>query len=144
MIKKEIQLRVSFFYILFLRQKKTIYNKKNMKNFSKIILTFVIIVALFTSCVYYKKLDFESYALGTSMEVAYHIEQGSKQQLDSIITVDNLPNFRNWLYSEFSDYETGRRISKKTCIVVHEDGREIVYIVVGLKEPYKITKRIRK
>lgn len=81
--------------------------------------------------------------LGVSM-VVENINGNSQFQVDSIIKADTLPSFNKWLHSSFVDYNTNERILKRMCIKRYNDGTEIIYIVVGKTEPFKISKRITR
>lgn len=73
--------------------------------------------------------------------VTCNIENATINQVDSIIAVDSLPNLNKWLNSTYKDYETNEKIIKRLYIKQKEN-KEIVYIITGIKEPYKITKRV--
>lgn len=73
--------------------------------------------------------------------VTCNIENATINQVDSIIAVDSLPNLNKWLNSTYKDYETNEKITKRLYIRQKEN-KEIVYIITGIKEPYKITKRV--
>ena len=79
-------------------------------------------------------------ALGTGMKNSYEMT-ATAWQVDSICTADTLPNIDDWLVTTFSDYETGSVIYKR-MYVKEEGDNEIIYIIMGNNEPYKVTRRI--
>lgn len=106
----------------------------------KRILTALLIAFLMFSCKTQQTV--EDITFGTSAMLNQYEMQITQHQLDSICEADTLPNYKQWIKAKFTDYETNnvfvKRMYFKTC---SEDG-EIVYILLGEKEPYKITKRI--
>lgn len=79
--------------------------------------------------------------LGASMKYSLYIEKGSSYQVDSLISADTLPVVNRWIGGTFVDYNTNNRITKRTFIKQFS-GSEIVYVITGNVEPFKIEKRI--
>ena len=77
----------------------------------------------------------------TSMMVLYNMDI-NQNQLDSICKVDTLPDYNKWLSARFTDYETNTVILKRIYLKKYSDDEEVIYILMGNKEPYKIVKRI--
>ena len=116
-----------------------------MKFKIKNLILFVGIIIMFISCgVLKKRQEKNDYPFGTSMVVTCNIQNGKDYQIDSIVKADTLPNIEGWLRSVYIDFDTEERIIKRLYIKTHKDGTESVYVVMGSKEPYKITKRITK
>ena len=114
-----------------------------MKNiFKKVILGLGISLMLLGCGVVKKQQERNNYPLGTSMKISCNIENGKEYQIDSIMTADTLPKLERWLSTIYLDYETNDKIQKRMYIRQYKNGTEAVYIIVGSKEPYKITKRI--
>ena len=63
----------------------------------------------------------------------------TKAQLDSICTVDLLPNYDTWMSVNFTDYETNIVYVKRMYIKSYSEDVEVIYILIGDNEPYKIT-----
>ena len=53
-----------------------------------------------------------------------------------------LPNYNEWLKARFTDYETNTVFVKRMYLKSCSDENEVIYILIGENEPYKITKRI--
>jgi hypothetical protein len=106
------------------------------------------LIVLFTSfilinCVGVKySQNFEDYPLGTSMKIAFMIDECKDYQIDSLIKADTLPNIKKWMHMNYMDYETNKKVLKRMYIRTYENGNESTYIIIGDKEPYKVTKRI--
>ena len=81
----------------------------------------------------------EEVVFGTSMMVTYTMDV-TEIQVDSICKADMLPNYDKWIKSSFTDYETNQVFVKRLYIKNGE--YEVVYILTGDREPYKITRRI--
>lgn len=77
---------------------------------------------------------------GSSITMDYTLEIGNRG-IDSICVVDSLPDYREWVGAKFTDYETNEIIYKRMCIKRYNDGVEFLYILVGYKEPYTISRR---
>ena len=77
---------------------------------------------------------------GSSITMDYTLEIGN-YGMDSICLVDSLPNYKEWVGARFTDYETNETIYKRMCIKTCTDGVELLYILVGNKEPYIISRR---
>ena len=114
-----------------------------MKNVLKHILTSVIVTMFFIGCATMKHQQTDV-AFGTSMKIAYVIDNAKTYQIDSIVLADTLPSVDRWMHMTYMDYETNKRILKKMYIRTYENGSESTYIIIGDNEPYKITKRIIK
>lgn len=109
-----------------------------MKRFLTILI--VAISMLFTvSCSTIKNTD--EITFGTQMMVIYTMDI-SQYQLDSICTVDTLPNYDTWIKARFTEYETNTVFVKRMCFKNTPEYDEVIYILVGENEPYEITKRI--
>lgn len=111
--------------------------KKIVKSIILVCMTFIVICCASVNNVSKNEV------LGSTMRVEL-INGGGQFQIDSLIKADTLPNINKWLCNSFIDYETNKRTVKRMYIKNYNDGTEIVYIIVGLEEPYKITKRISK
>jgi hypothetical protein len=113
-----------------------------MKNILKKVLISVSFIILFVCCTTVKFVNDTDYTLGTSMKMAYVIDNGREYQIDSIIMADTLPNIKKWMHMNYTDYETNKRVLKRMYVRVYDNNTESVYIIIGNSEPYKITKRI--
>lgn len=123
----------------------TIYKKTktNMKTVFKCILLVLGLVLMINGCgVVKRQQERNEFPFGTSMKITCNIEEGTLEQVDSIIIADTLPPINKWLRSVYIDYETSERIMKYLHIRTYENGTESVYVVMGSEEPFKITKRI--
>lgn len=113
-----------------------------MKNIlSKIVLIGIIGFSII-SCGLTKKQKSKDLELSTSMKITCNIENGKFYQIDSIMVADTLPSLDKWLYSTYIDYSTNKKIVKRMYIRTYDEKREVVYVITGETEPYKITKRI--
>lgn len=83
----------------------------------------------------------EEITFGSTMKISYTLKV-NERQIDSICNVDLLPNYRTWLSAKFTDYETNTVYLKRMYIKEYSDEEEIIYIIIGDNEPYKITRRI--
>ena len=83
----------------------------------------------------------EEITFGTQMMVIYTMDI-NQYQLDSICAVDTLPNYDTWIKARFTDYETNTVFVKRMCFKKTPEYEEVIYILVGENDPYKITKRI--
>lgn len=83
----------------------------------------------------------EEITFGTQMMVIYAMDI-NQYQLDSICMVDTLPSCETWIKARFTDYETNTVFVKRMCFKKAPEYDEVIYILVGENEPYKITKRI--
>lgn len=101
-----------------------------------IILTFIFVIGCCGP-----KVLVTNEVLGTSMKYSLYIEKASNYQVDSLINVDNLPKLERWIGNTFVDYNTNEMISKRMYIKEYSNG-EIVYVITGNTEPFKIEKRI--
>ena len=108
-----------------------------MKRLLKFLL--VLVITLFVGCTTQKEVN--EITFGTAMKVNYTLSV-SDIQMDSICNVDELPNYRNWLGTKFTDYETNTVYFKRVYFKSYSDDYEMIYILLGEKEPYKITRRI--
>jgi hypothetical protein len=81
---------------------------------------------------------------GDSMMYELKIEKATSYQIDSLILADTLPPLNLWLTTSFLDFETNKRILKRMCIKTQVGNKESVYTILGIEEPFKIEKRIRK
>ena len=114
-----------------------------MKHFLKKAMIIAGLALMLVGCgVIKKQQERNDYALGTSMRLACNIQDGKMYQIDSLIAADTLPQLNKWLRSVYIDYETGERILKRMYIRQYNNGNEAVYLVMGSREPYKISKRI--
>ena len=78
--------------------------------------------------------------LGAGMRATYEMV-ATAWQVDSICKADTLPTIDLWLVSTFNDFESGETIYKR--MYIKEEGtNEIIYIIMGNNEPYKVTRRI--
>lgn len=99
-----------------------------------------LLLFLCTSCSTQKNI--EEITFGSSSMLVSYTMMISNVQLDSICTVDFLPNQDKWISTTFTDYETNVEYLKKIYIKKYSDECEIIYILTGNKEPYRITRRI--
>jgi hypothetical protein len=114
-----------------------------MKNtFKKVLLGLGISLMLLGCGVVKRQQERNDYPLGTSMKISCNIDNGKYYQIDSIVKADTLPSVNKWLQSTFTDYETNQKYEKRLYVKTYNNGTEVVYIILGNKEPYKITKRI--
>lgn len=116
-----------------------------MKKLFNILIIFLFL-GLMVSCSIFKqnKSYHENEVLGASMVRELYIENGTTFQVDSLINADTLPSLNTWYTSVFVDYETNERILKRMCVKTFNKRYEITYIIVGIKEPFQIEKRIKK
>lgn len=115
-----------------------------MKNIlSKIILAIGLSISV-VSCGWFTKMpkDNTDTNLGTSMMNSY-VMDATMWQVDSICKADALPDMDVWLISTFKDFETGEAIVRRMYIKQLGE-EEIIYIITGDNEPYKVTRRITK
>ena len=102
---------------------------------------FILFVFLmFLGCAGEKELT-NDVSFGSSMKVSYTMVATSIQ-IDSICEYDTLPNVLTWKSMRFTDYETNTVYTKRLYIKDKNKDSEIVYIILGEKEPYVITRRI--
>lgn len=106
-------------------------------------LTVLIIMLFSITCCATTKNVMVNERLGASM-VVETINGNGQFQIDSIIKADTLPNLNKWLLSSFVDYETNKKVLKRVCIKQYKDGTEVMYIITGQNEPFKIVKRITR
>lgn len=111
------------------------------KTFKKLLLGIGISLFIF-SCGTLKTQKRVDYPLSSSMKITCNIDNGKYYQIDSIVNADTLPSVNKWLQSTFTDYETNQKYEKRLYVKTYNNGTEVVYIILGNKEPYKITKRI--
>ena len=106
-----------------------------IKNFVLVIIT----ALLLSGCFLFKKLPRDdndnSIMYGVTMML-------NSYQMDSLISVDNLPMLDEWLYAEFSDYETNGRIEKYTYIKELTESSELIYVATVKDTLYKVVKRM--
>lgn len=110
-----------------------------MKKIFKLI-TFILISTFIIGCCG-TKTAINNKVFGTSMKYSLYIEKASDYQVDSLINADELPQLERWLGNTFVDYNTNEIISKRMYIRKNNEG-EIVYVITGNTEPFKIEKRI--
>lgn len=78
---------------------------------------------------------------GETMRNSYVMENVTQRQLDSICVADILPNINEWKGSIFVDFETRQTVVKRFFLKSKEP-KQILYVVIGEKEPYKVERRI--
>lgn len=78
---------------------------------------------------------------GETMRNSYVMENVTQRQLDSICVADTLPNINEWTGSIFVDFETRQTVVKRICLKSKEP-KQILYVIIGEKEPYKVERRI--
>lgn len=107
----------------------------------RILITIIVMVSMlfYVSCNMTRNVEETNF--GTAMMVMYDMSI-NQSQLDSICTVDTLPYYDKWIKARFTDYETNKVFVKRMCFKKNIEYNEVVYILIGEKEPYKITKRI--
>lgn len=129
--------RCGFFYIF----KKLFIEKNNMKGFiEKLFIAFIFLFAI--SCSTSKETS-EIVFGASSIQSSYEMTI-TQNQLDSICDADFLPKYDKWLMAKFTDYETDSVFIKRMYVKEYSENEEIIYILIGNNEPYKITKRIGK
>lgn len=106
----------------------------------KRIFTFILMLFLIISCSTTKNVS--DLTFGTSVMMNSYEMQITQHQLDSICTADTLPYYDSWLKARFTDYETNTIFVKRMYLKTYSEYEEIIYILIGENEPYKITKRI--
>lgn len=132
---------LKFIYLTY--NKLFIRKLKHMKNtFKKVLLGLGISLMLLGCGVVKRQQERNDYPYGTSMKITCNIDNGKYYQIDSIVKADTLPSVNKWLQSTFTDYETNQKYEKRLYVKTYNNGTEVVYIILGNKEPYKITKRI--
>jgi len=104
------------------------------------VIIYVVILIHTIGCCVQKKVETER-VLGAAMKQVLVIEQASLYQVDSLIDADTLPRFDRWISGTFVEYNSNKKITKRT-IIKQFSGSEIVYVVTGNTEPFKIEKRI--
>ena len=77
----------------------------------------------------------------SSMKIFYTMDI-TQRQLDSICEADILPDYNQWIKAKFTDFETNKVYVKRMYFKSYSEYNEVIYILVGEKAPYKITKRI--
>lgn len=92
------------------------------------------------SCKTYKNTG--EITFGTSSMQNLYEMTITQHQIDSICDADMLPNYNEWLKARFIDYETNTVFVKRMYLKSCSDENEVIYILIGENEPYKITKRI--
>lgn len=124
--------RCGFFYLsLFIRK------KKNMRKLFNLILMMGLL--FFVSCTEISQPS--EITFGSSSKQMANTLVITKAQLDSICTVDLLPNYDTWMSVNFTDYETNIVYVKRMYIKSYSEDVEVIYILIGDNEPYKITIR---
>lgn len=108
----------------------------NMKR----IFTFLLIAFLLFSCKTQENIG--EITFGTSSMQNLYEMTITQHQIDSICEADMLPNYTEWLKARFTDYETNTVFVKRMYFKSCSDENEVIYILIGESEPYKITKRI--
>jgi hypothetical protein len=114
-----------------------------MKKFFKNLLLSAAVVLSITSCGWLTRLPRNNETTteyGTSMKYSYTMT-ASNWQVDSICRADALPNIDEWIVNGFTDYETGEQIVKRLYMKA-EGEKEVIYIITGSSEPYKVERRI--
>lgn len=106
----------------------------------KKIFTFILMLFLALSCSTTKNVG--DLTFGTSVMMNSYEMQITQHQLDSICVADILPTYDKWIKTSFIDYETDSVFTKRLYLKDYSDENEVIYILLGEKEPYKITKRI--
>lgn len=108
----------------------------NMKR----IFTFLLIAFLMFSCK--TKQNVGEITFGAPTMINLYEMTITQHQLDSICEVDMLPTYEKWIKTSFIDYETDSVFTKRLYLKSYSEENEVIYILLGDKEPYKITKRI--
>ena len=112
-----------------------------MNIMKKIFITLVMVISMFLfSCK--TKENFGEITFGTSSMQSLYEMTITQNQIDSICEADMLPNYSEWIKARFTDYETNTVFVKRMYLKSCSDKNEIIYILVGENEPYKIIKRI--
>lgn len=78
---------------------------------------------------------------GETMRNSYVMENVTQRQVDSICVADTLPNIKEWTGSVYVDFETRQTIVKRIYMKSNEP-KQILYVVIGEGEPYKVERRI--
>ena len=113
---------------------------KNIINFFLI----MFITLFLNACCGYKKLVQQSNILGVSMKNELVINNGTTYQVDSLIIADTLPSLNKWLGTTFMDETTQVKTIKRMYIKKYSKTHEVVYVITGIEEPFKIIKRRTK
>lgn len=79
---------------------------------------------------------------GTSSKQVANTLVITRTQLDSICKADLLPDYNAWMTMNFTDYETNVVYTKRIYFKNYSEDVEVIYILMGNEEPYKITIRI--
>lgn len=108
-----------------------------MKKMIKILLVFLLAIGI--GCTTPRNI--EEITFGTSMLRVYTMSV-TERQLDSICDADMLPKYDKWIKTSFTDHETDSVFTKRLYMKSYSPESELIYILLGDKEPYKITKRI--
>lgn len=96
---------------------------------------------LVTNCCLFRKVpkdngnDDNAIMIGITMVL-------NERQMDSLITVDNLPLLEEWVKAGFLDYETNARIYKYTYIKELTETNEMIYVATPKDTLYKVIKRM--
>lgn len=78
---------------------------------------------------------------GERMMNSYVMENVTQRQVDSICVADTLPNFNEWVGSIYVDFETRQTVVKRIYMKSKEP-KQILYVIIGEEEPYKVERRI--
>ena len=108
------------------------------KNILKLV--FILFTAFIIGCSGQKEIT-NDIQFGASMKVSYTMVMCDRQ-IDSLCEADTLPSVSLWKKNEFTDYETNSKQVKRLYIKKYTDETESIYILLGEKEPYVITRRI--
>ena len=108
----------------------------------KNLLLFVATMLLVANCCLFRKVPKENNN-DEGDAIMYGITMMlNERQLDSMITVDNLPLLEDWINAGFYDYETNARVYKYTYIKELNENNELIYVTTVKDTLYKVVKRM--
>ena len=107
-------------------------------------LVFIIVTSLLIVGCKSKSIVTNEVVLGSSMRVEWTMDNATLFQVDSLVNAESLPSFSRWLGTSFNDFETGIKTTKRMYIKRVSDSKEIVFIIIGNNEPFKVIKRVEE
>jgi hypothetical protein len=109
-----------------------------MKRMANFLLAFLLFFSI--GCTTHRNM--EDITFGAPIMINLYEFAITQHQLDSICDADMLPAYEKWIKTSFIDYETDSVFTKRIYLKSYSEENEVIYILLGEKEPYKITKRI--
>lgn len=104
---------------------------------------FLVACLLFIGCGNCRKVPVEQIEYPDAMKTVFVIDNATQYQVDSVCYADKLPSLGDWMLIQFMDYETRKRTYKRVLVRTTTQGMEYTYVIVGMNEPFEITKRSR-